>query len=341
MEHHFNVSIAEDFGIESAILINYFFFWTDKNAANERHLHDGRYWFYNSRKAMCGTFPYMGEMTIFRTIQKLISNELLVKGNYNEDKWDRTAWYAFTDKGLEYLIKKGYESRSLFRLYQSEKSDYIETNNRLYQSEQCLNTVDKKQLIKKENERDKSLSKENFSEDIFGDSSVNVNDTVEQEKTEKKKQSDDFFEECWIAYRRKGSKKKSKEYWDKLSAEDKSVIMQHIKAYVQSRDLNYQKDFERYLRDNIFLTIVVSGKNVVFDPTRLNGESSKVYLPHEEIGFNWNEHENCYMYVGCWSGFIPDGYKDDERPDGATVKLGNSQGTVIWSSEKKEWVLHK
>lgn len=264
--------------------------------------------------------------TLRKYINELVESGWLVRGEQKNDKGKFGS--------VEYIIKAKKETP-----YRKN----TDTENFRHGKKPTLTNIDNniKEIITEENERDKSLSKENFSEDIFGDSSSNVNDNVEQEKTKKKKQSDDFFEECWIAYRRKGSKKKSKEYWDKLTDEDKSVIMQHIKAYVQSRDLNYQKDFERYLRDKIFLTIVVSGKNVVFDPTRLNGESSKVYLPHEEIGFNWNEHENCYMYVGCWSGFIPDGYKDDDRPDGATVRLGNSQGTVIWSSEKKEWVLHK
>ena len=90
----------------------------------------------------------------------------------------------------------------------------------------------------------------------------------------------DVFEECWVAYKRKGSKKKSLEYWKKLTDTEKQNVLPHIKAYVSTRDLQYQKDFERYLRDKIFQTVVFSGNNVVYDPTKLGkGESANdVYI---------------------------------------------------------------
>lgn len=78
---------------------------------------------------------------------------------------------------------------------------------------------------------------------------------------------DELFEQCWIAYRRKGSKKKAKEYWRKLSEKEKSLVLPHIKAYVESREISYQKDFERYLRDKCFLSVVFNGNKVAYDPT--------------------------------------------------------------------------
>ena len=56
----------------------------------------------------------------------------------------------------------------------------------------------------------------------------------------------ELFEECWVAYNRKGSKKKSLEYWKKLTDVEKQNVMPHIKAYVSTRELQYQKDFERF-----------------------------------------------------------------------------------------------
>ena len=165
---------------------------------------------------------------------------------------------------------------------------------------------------------------------------------IQAQKAEEKRKSDELFEQCWIAYRRKGSKKKAKEYWLKIEEKQKQYVLPHINAYVSSRELAYQKDFERYLRDCTFTTIVYCGNNVIYDPTKLEGgEAAQKYLPKSDIGFGWNDYYKCYMFSGFYTGFIPDGYSDDERPDGASVKLGNAQGTVIWSSEKKEWVLHR
>lgn len=151
----------------------------------------------------------------------------------------------------------------------------------------------------------------------------------------------ELFEKCWVAYNRKGSKKKALEYWKKLTDKEKSCVMPHVKAYVSSRELQYQKDFERYLRDKIFMTVVFGNNKVVYDPTKIGkGETvNEVYMPTCDGALSWNEYYNCYMYVGFWDGkHIPDGYDDDTRPDGASVTLNNGRGTLVWNAETKTWI---
>lgn len=94
---------------------------------------------------------------------------------------------------------------------------------------------------------------------------------------------DELFEECWKAYRRKGSKKKSLEYWTKLKDKEKSSVLSHIKAYVASREVQYQKDFERYLRDKIFTTVVYQGSKMVYDPTEGNHEDVHVVAQADDV----------------------------------------------------------
>lgn len=155
--------------------------------------------------------------------------------------------------------------------------------------------------------------------------------------TDKKK---DLFEECWVAYRRKGIKKRAKEYWNKLSDEEMNMVMPHIKAYVSSREIQYQKDFERYLRDRVFMEVVYDGNNLVYDPTKAvdakTGDAA--YSPICGGMLNWNEYYKCYMYTGVWYGGIVDGYTEDDRPDGATVMLNNGRGKMVWNKDSKEWV---
>lgn len=152
---------------------------------------------------------------------------------------------------------------------------------------------------------------------------------------------DDLFEKCWLAYNRKGSKKKSKEYWNKLSDTDKENVLTHIKAYVASRELQFQKDFERYLRDKVFQTVVYQGNSIIYDPTKLGkGETvSFIYMPSGNFSISWDESLQAYLYIGFYSeGMrIADGYDDDNRPDGAKIVLNNGRGTIIWSSNKKKW----
>lgn len=166
-------------------------------------------------------------------------------------------------------------------------------------------------------------------------------DKIEKNKKENSEKDRELFEKCWLAYRRKGSKKESLVHWNKLTDVERQNVLPHIKAYVATRDLQYQKDFQRYLRDKIFQTVVVSGKNVAYDPTRLGkGESaSNVYMPSGNFSLTWDDTIKAYLYIGYYmdgSG-VPDGYTDDNRPDGATIVLNNGRGTIVWSSDEKRW----
>lgn len=168
----------------------------------------------------------------------------------------------------------------------------------------------------------------------------NTKDTDNKEKNKEEETNKELFEQCWIAYRRKGKKGKSLPYWKKLTESEKQMVLPHIKAYVTSRELQYQQDFERYLRDKTFTTIVISKNKVIYDPTRLNkkDKANEVYMPLTDGALSFNEYYNCYMYVGYWDGkHIPDGYDDDTRPDGASVTLNNGRGVIYWSSKNKKW----
>ena len=151
----------------------------------------------------------------------------------------------------------------------------------------------------------------------------------------------ELFEKCWIAYNRKGIKKKALEYWKKLTDSEKDNVLPHIKAYVSSRELQYQKDFERYLRDKVFLTVVYSGNSIVYDPTKLGKDetAANVYMPSGNYAITWNDELKEYIYIGYYNyGYvIADGYDAETRPDGARLVLNNARGTLVWSKEFKTW----
>ena len=100
MHHSFDIDLAEAYGILEAILLNHFQHWIKHNAANEKHYHDGRYWTFNTVKAFAELFPYASAKQIRTAINKLIKADIIMTGNYNKTTYDRTLWYAFTDKGL-------------------------------------------------------------------------------------------------------------------------------------------------------------------------------------------------------------------------------------------------
>lgn len=98
MNYSFNIQYAKKYGVEEAIMIHNFQFWIIKNKSNNKHQYDGRTWTYNSIKAMCELFPFWTEKQVRRILDSLIQQKILLTGNYNEKRYDRTLWYAFANE---------------------------------------------------------------------------------------------------------------------------------------------------------------------------------------------------------------------------------------------------
>ena len=97
-EHHFKVRDAKRYGITEAILLYNLKFWIARNKANATHLHEGRTWTYNSHKAYNLLLPYLSESQIKRALASLVTQEAILKDNFNKMLYDRTNWYALTDE---------------------------------------------------------------------------------------------------------------------------------------------------------------------------------------------------------------------------------------------------
>jgi len=100
MTHSFDIAHAQKYGLNEAIVIHNFQFWITKNRANKTHNHDGRTWTYNTVKAFEELFPYLKYSQIRRCLESLVTQGVLVKGEYNKGPYDRTSWYAFNDESM-------------------------------------------------------------------------------------------------------------------------------------------------------------------------------------------------------------------------------------------------
>ena len=91
------------------------------------------------------------------------------------------------------------------------------------------------------------------------------------------KQMAGFFEDLWLMYERKGSKANAKKEFAKLTAEEIEQMRQHIPAYLQSRpDRQYRQDFERYIKNKTFNSVVYGRQNtVLYDPDTANASLSQ------------------------------------------------------------------
>jgi DNA-binding PadR family transcriptional regulator len=157
MDHHFNVEFARLYGIEEAILIENIYWWVKKNKANNKNFYDGDYWTYNSSRAFSELFPYMNQQKIRRALINLEENGLIKTGNYNKLKYDRTLWYAITEKGLSvlndplYNLKNGNNKNEapIPVLNPDNKSDIFNADQRSSNSEDSKESIGLEEQVEK------------------------------------------------------------------------------------------------------------------------------------------------------------------------------------------------
>jgi len=141
MTYQFDVKIAEKYGLDEAIMLNYFVFWINKNIANKTNFYDDNYWTYCSTKAFTEIFSFWSEKQIRRILKSLEDQGIIITGNYNKSKYDRTKWYAINpiffkeleinlekkgDKRVNSILPNGQmEKPKRANLYQINKTDNI------------------------------------------------------------------------------------------------------------------------------------------------------------------------------------------------------------------------
>ena len=211
----------------------------------------------------------------------------------------------------------------------SDNTETGEDNNNKLKEDIDLKEIDKPNQYKEE--KDKSFSKK----DDF--SSLAAESQAEYDKPKKKRKvtpkDDALFEECWKEYRRKGNKALAKPIWDKIPQDVRECIMPHIKAYVSVRERSYQEDFQRYLKNKTYDTVVFDRNTLIYDPERTTNKDE--YRPVESLYLSWDERFQCY--VTCSNiEMLCDGYTDENRPNGAKVMRNGY--IFVWNSEQKKWV---
>lgn len=100
MTHIFDIEDAIKHGVDVAIMMQNLKFWIIKNHANKKNRFDDHTWTYNSAEAFAILFPYWNVKQIRYILRKMLDDKIIISGNYNKIKMDRTAWYAFSDESF-------------------------------------------------------------------------------------------------------------------------------------------------------------------------------------------------------------------------------------------------
>jgi uncharacterized phage protein (TIGR02220 family) len=93
-------SLAMKIGLREAIILQQIHYWLTKKGA---HVIEGRKWIYNTYQEWQKQFPFWSETTIKRSFLKLEKQGLLISGNWNALKMDKTKWYTINYEKLDLL----------------------------------------------------------------------------------------------------------------------------------------------------------------------------------------------------------------------------------------------
>lgn len=91
----YSIDVAIEYGLNEAIIIQLLQDLILKNKANNVNFYNGHYWVDASIRTLQELLPHYTKKQIRRVIDNLVQKGVLIKGNFNTDKFDRTCWYAF------------------------------------------------------------------------------------------------------------------------------------------------------------------------------------------------------------------------------------------------------
>ena len=89
-------------GSDEAIILQQVHYWTQKNM----NIRDGYSWVYNSMKEWHKQFYWISESSVKRIFTKLEKKGVLITGNYNKAKFDKTKWYRIDYAALDEMEQR-------------------------------------------------------------------------------------------------------------------------------------------------------------------------------------------------------------------------------------------
>jgi len=96
--------LAKVIGLNEAIVIQQIHYWIEINKSKNINFYEDKHWTYNTMVQWQEEFPFWSIETVKRTFKKLRDKNLLLIGNFNKLKIDRTLWYTINYSELEKIM---------------------------------------------------------------------------------------------------------------------------------------------------------------------------------------------------------------------------------------------
>ena len=133
--HSFNVLLAEEIGIQKALLIRNIEYWITENKRKNINFHDDEYWTFESSPQLAKKYTYMKETSIRRWMLELEKQGWIKSGSYSKNVYDRTKWYTLGTKYIIWLDKHIVQHSTV----QNERSTTVQNERSTVEDERSLN----------------------------------------------------------------------------------------------------------------------------------------------------------------------------------------------------------
>jgi DnaD/phage-associated family protein len=133
-------SLAASVGLNESIVLQQLHYWLERS----NHVYDGYKWVYNTYEEWQEQFPFWSVSTIRRIITKLEDKGLIIVGNFNKSRVDKTKWYRIDYDKLNALSEPEKETaQSDTSTAQNEQStDEIDSPSVQNEQSICSNWTD-------------------------------------------------------------------------------------------------------------------------------------------------------------------------------------------------------
>ncbi|CAH1193306.1 Replication initialization protein [Psychrobacter phage D'Alembert] len=249
--HHFDIEDAMKYGVEKAVVLSNIRFWLNNNKNKDLSSvkHDGHYWMYNTAKDMSNVLPYFTQSKIQRLLKQLEDDGVLIVGNYNKVKYDRTKWYTlseftYDENFINHKSELNIENDSIEQPIQDSKTN-TKNNNKI----NILN--------------DDILSVDNLE-------NINIP-----------------FDSFWDLYDYKKNKSLCITKWHSMTNEERTLTIESLEVYKQSTpDKTYRKYPLNYLENECWNDehiVLVDNQNIAHNNKNTITNNNVFSASHKEF----------------------------------------------------------
>jgi DnaD/phage-associated family protein len=127
-------SLATIVGLNESIVLQQLHYWLERST----HIYEGYKWVYNTYEEWRKQFPFWSESTIRRIITKMEKQELIISGNFNRSKIDKTKWYRINYEKLAQLEQSVDEANPS----DQDEQTTVQSDASTVQNEQSTDEID-------------------------------------------------------------------------------------------------------------------------------------------------------------------------------------------------------